>query len=155
MPTASLNSVRVITLSPFPGGFAVSHLLIPNHALSTQLPPGGPCGEPPSNIKSPNSNSLPMAVYYLHYAISTLLLLSPFSSSIFNFQLLPGGPCGEPPSNTKSCAFAWPSISRDDALSRLVPPRRFQTLLSLFALTLCFRFPFSASGLVRFSGLLQ
>ena len=34
MPTASLNSVRVIPLSPFPGGFAVSHLLIPNHALS-------------------------------------------------------------------------------------------------------------------------
>ena len=44
-----------------------------------QLPPGGLCGEPPSNTKS----------------------------RAFNFQLPPGAPCVEPPSNTKSCAFAW------------------------------------------------
>ena len=42
-----------------------------------QLPPGGLCGEPPSNTKS----------------------------CAFNFQLPPGGLCGEPPSNTKSRAF--------------------------------------------------
>src|SRR5437762_1041162 len=112
-----------------------------------------------------------MAVYYLHYAISTLLLLSPFSvspppivfifafaypascsepsitslstiASICRLQLPPGGLCSEPPSNTKSCAFIGPSIFHDDALFSLSTPRRFDTFLSLFALTHCCHFPF-------------
>src|SRR5437762_3200519 len=52
------------------------------------------------------------------------------------------GPFGEPPSNIKSCAFIGPSIFHDDALFSLSTPLRFDTFLSLFALTHCCHFPF-------------